>query len=84
MTTDQEIKTELAAALHFAGRGNIDAANQHWKTYIGLLELQMGRTGSIEHLTFKPSRECKTFPDCEGVGRCLNNCHPTTAPQPEK
>jgi len=74
MNTELQIKTELAAAQAAATSGRIDEANQHWKTYIGLLELQMGRTGSIERLTFRPNRECKTFPDCEGVGRCLNNC----------
>ncbi len=48
---NQQIKTEFAAAMAAATSGNIDAANQHWKTFVGLLELQMGRTGSIEHLT---------------------------------
>lgn len=43
MNHDQKAKTEIAAAFAAARAGNIDAANAHWKTGIGLLELQANR-----------------------------------------
>lgn len=51
MNVEQRIKSELAASAAAATSGNTDAADQHWRTYVGLLELQMGRTGSVERLT---------------------------------
>lgn len=46
-----ELQSELAASAAAAAAGNIDAADRHWRTYIGMLELKMGRTGSVERLT---------------------------------
>lgn len=57
MTTEQRIKTELAASAAAAASGNTEAADRHWRNYVRLLELKMGRTGSAERLTPAPKRD---------------------------
>ncbi len=33
------------------------AADRHWREYIGLLEVSMGRTGSVDRLTPEPIKQ---------------------------
>lgn len=47
----------LAASNAAAAAGNKQAADEHWRHFVGLLEFQMGRTGSPERLTPPPKRE---------------------------
>lgn len=65
MTTadiELRIKTEFAAAAAAAASGHVEAADQHWRTYVGLLELKMGRIGSIERLTPDPRVQVRVQP----------------------
>jgi hypothetical protein len=45
------IKASQFACNAARARNDLVAADRHWKEHIGLLEVQMGRTGSPERLT---------------------------------
>lgn len=52
-----EIEATLAASRVAAAAGNKQLADDHWRHFIGLIEFQMGRTGSPERLTPSPKKE---------------------------
>lgn len=48
------IKQKLVASLRAMNEGNEALSDMYWREYIGLVELSMGRTGSVERLTPDP------------------------------
>ncbi len=46
-----EIEQALQDVKRAVGAMDFEKANAHWRRYVGLLEADMGRAGSVERLT---------------------------------
>lgn len=50
-----KIKTALVATIDARKAGDEPAADRHWREYVGLIELSMGRVNSSARLTPNPT-----------------------------